>query len=132
MGALDVAISAVAYDDPLLKLHTFMGFGSPPAPGSAADAALEARTRLFYLEAFPKGAARRPDGNWMLFTGAVGSLAILVRNWPLRLMSASFLSILALNLLAGGVLFPAARSATSSTPVTGFSTSPRSRSSSVA
>lgn len=106
-AALDVAIGAVAYGDPLLKLHTFMGFGSSrPAPGTAADAALEARSRLYYLGAIPEGAASRPDGRWMLVTGAVGLLAVVVRNWPLRLMSASFMSILALNLLAGGMLFP--------------------------
>lgn len=106
-AALDVAIGAVAYDDPLLKLHTFLGFGGrPPEPGTVAGEAFQARTRLYYLEAIPKGAFTRPDGIWMLVSGAVAILAVAVRNWPLRLMSASFLSILALNLLAGGVLFP--------------------------
>ncbi len=105
---LDIAIGAVAYDDWLIKLHTFMGFGGgPPQPGSAAETALNARTRAFYLDAIPQGAATRPDGVWMLVTGAVAILAVAVRNWPLRLMSLSLISVLALNLLAGGVLFPA-------------------------
>jgi Dolichyl-phosphate-mannose-protein mannosyltransferase len=106
-AALDIAIGAVAYDDPLLKLHTFLGFGSGgPEPGSAAEAALEARTRLYYLQALPQAVLGRPDGKWMLFTAAVAVCALAVRNWPLRLILGSFLSILALNLLAGGVLFP--------------------------
>ena len=46
-AALDVAISAVAYDDPLLKLHTLLGFGGrPPEPGTVAGEAFQARTRL--------------------------------------------------------------------------------------
>lgn len=106
-AVLDMGIGAVAYDDWLIKLHTFMGFGGGrPEPGSAAETALYARTRLFYLDAIPQGAATRPDGVWMLATGAVAVLAVVLRNWPLRVMSLSLISVLALNLLAGGVLLP--------------------------
>lgn len=105
---LDISIGAVAYDDWLIKLHTFLGFGgAPPPPGSEVANALQARTRMYYLGALPRGAATRPDGVWMLATGAVAVLAVVVRNWPLRLMSLSLISVLAFNLLAGGVLFPA-------------------------
>lgn len=108
-AALDVLISGIAYGDPLLKLKTLLGFGAGrPLPEDSEEAAVVAsRTRLDYLLAIPTHAIQtRPDGVWMVVTGAMAFLALAVRNWPLRLMSASFISILALNLAAGGVLLP--------------------------
>ena len=108
-AALDVVISGVAYGDPLLKPKTLMGFGAGrPLPEDPTEAAVvAARSRLDYLLAIPsKALATRPDGLWMVVTGGIAILVIVVRNWPLRLMSASFISVLLLNLAAGGVLLP--------------------------
>ena len=108
-AAVDVGVSTVAYGDPMLKLKTLLGFGAGrPLPEDVAEAAeVAARTRWDYLMAIPRFALEnRPDGVWIVATGVLTILAVLVRNRPLRLMSLSFIWVYALNLAAGGVIFP--------------------------
>lgn len=102
-AALDVFVSTVAYGDPLLKVKALLGFGASASQVLQEDT----RTRLDYLLAIPTHALEtRPDGVWMVATGAVALLAFLVPNRPLRLVSLSFVWVYALNLAAGGVLSP--------------------------
>lgn len=105
---LDVLVSGIVHGDPLLKARVLTGFGAGRAPVDAEEAATVAsNTRWDWFLAIPKHAIEtRPDGWWMVATGILAVLVLLVRNWPLRLVSASFLSIYAVNLLAGGLLFP--------------------------
>ena len=107
-AAVDIGISAFAYGDPLLKLHTLAPFAAEKiVDPSVPVEPVVARSRLDHLLAIPQEALlRAPDGLWMVLGGCVATLAILVRNWPLRLMSFSFISIYGLNVLAGGVLLP--------------------------
>lgn len=107
-AALDVSISAVAYGDPFLKLHVLTGFGGGRAPVDAAEATrVAANTRWDWFLAIPRHALRtRPDGLWMVVSGALAALAVLVRNSPLRLVSLSFIAMYGLNLAFGGMLLP--------------------------
>ncbi len=101
-ASLDVGISAVAYGEPLLKAKALFGYGAAAKEYFAEDA----KTRLDYLLAIPTTAWERPDGVWIVATGVIAILAVLVRNWPLRVMSLSLTWLLLVNLAAGGVLSP--------------------------
>ncbi len=109
-AALDVGLSGLLYGDPLLKAHTLTGTNPqqvgnvPPPPPITVD--LADRTRIGYFLSIPKAALARPDGLWLVVSGALAVLAILVPNRGLRLASLGFISVYSLNLLAGGVLFP--------------------------
>ena len=109
-AALDVLISGVVYGDPLLKLHTLVGTnptgaGSvpPPSPYRVDE---DERTRLGFFLAIPRALLERPDGLWVLVGGVLAVVAVLVPNRALRLVSAGFIAVYGLNLLAGGVLVP--------------------------
>ena len=109
-AALDVGISGLVYGDPLLKAHTLMGtnpqhVGNVPPP-SPITVDLADRTRMGYFLSIPKEALTRSDGPWLVASGVLAVLAILVPNRGLRLASLGFISVYGLNLLAGGVLFP--------------------------
>ncbi len=109
-AALDVGISGLIYGDPLLKAHTLLGTNPqqvgnvPPPPPITVD--LADRTRMGYFLSIPKAALARPDGLWLVVSGVLAVLAILVPNRGLRLASLGFISVYGLNLLAGGVLIP--------------------------
>ena len=101
-AALDVGISAVAYGEPLLKAKALFGYGA------SANTVLQSdpHSRLDYLLAVPTTALERPDGLWMVLTGAAAILAVLVPNRAVRVMSLAFIWVYGLNLVAGGVLSP--------------------------
>jgi hypothetical protein len=109
-AALDVGLSWLVYGDPLLKAHTLMGTNPtgvgnvpPPPPVSIDDAD---RTRWGYFMSIPRAALERPDGLWLVVSGAVAVLAIASRNRALRLAAFGFISVYGLNVLLGGVLLP--------------------------
>jgi hypothetical protein len=109
-AALDVGISGLVYGDPLLKLHTLLGtnptgVGRAPQP-SPIQVDEADRTRWGYLTSIPRSALPRSDGPWMVVSGLLGVLAVLVPDRRVRLMSLGLISVFGLNLLAGGVLFP--------------------------
>ncbi len=109
-AALDVGISGLVYGDPLLKAHTLIGtnpqqVGNVPPP-SPIKVDLADRTRMGFFLSIPKAALARSDGLWLVVSGALAVLAVLVPNRGLRLASLGFISVYGLNLLAGGVLFP--------------------------
>ncbi len=110
--ALDVGISWFVYGDPLLKVHVLLGenpAGAGYAPPVRPDAASEPEqySRWHWFLTIPRTALEtRPDGVWVVLSGIVAALAVVVRNRPLRVFSAGFIAVYALNLLAGGVLLP--------------------------
>jgi hypothetical protein len=109
-AVLDLGISGIVYGDPLLKLHVLTGTTPPgigteaPLPPLRIDDA--DRTRLGYLLSIPRAALQRDDGLWLVVSGALAALAVLVPNRGLRLASLGFISVYGLNLLLGGVLLP--------------------------
>lgn len=109
-AAIDIGLSGIIYGDPLLKLHTLTGSNPtgvgnvPPPPPIALDD--EDRTRIGYFLAIPQAALQRPDGLWLVGSGILAVLAVLVPNRGLRLASFGFISLYGLNLLLGGVLLP--------------------------
>ncbi|GIL35500.1 hypothetical protein [Phycicoccus sp. DTK01] len=111
-AAVDVAISTLAYGTPLAKVQALLGMnpegvGYPPPTSGGPPADLSERTRGYYLLAVPLRALEtRPDGLWMVATGVLAILALVAGNRALRLMAFGFVSVYALNLLAGGVAVP--------------------------
>jgi len=108
-AAIDVGISGVVYGDPLLKLHTLAGGVVPPATtatGELSEANVVGRPRSFYFLTTPRTALLQPGGAWLVATGVVAMLAVVVRNWPVRLISASFILMYLLNVLPAGGLDP--------------------------
>jgi Dolichyl-phosphate-mannose-protein mannosyltransferase len=107
---LDIGVSGLVYGDPLLKAHTLMGSNPtgvgnvPPPPPVQVDTA--DRTRIGFFLAIPRAALERPDGLWLVVSGVLAVLAVLIPNRGLRLASFGFISVYGLNLLAGGVLLP--------------------------
>lgn len=107
---VDVGISGVIYGDPLLKLHTLMGtnptgVGNVPPPSPFAGK-VTGLTRWEHFLSLPQAALTRPDGPWLVATGVVAILAVLIPDRAMRLVSGSFIVVYGLNLLAGGVLLP--------------------------
>jgi hypothetical protein len=108
-AAVDVGVSALAYGDPLLKVHTLMGVRVGEARAESGELAatnVVGMPRWWYLLQIPRTAWLQPDGLWMLVAGAVAVLGLFVRNKPARLMAASFVSVYLLNVAAGGGLDP--------------------------
>ena len=109
-GALDVGLSWLVYGDPLLKAHTLTGSNPtgvgnvPPPPPVKIDTA--DRTRWGYFLSIPKAALARPDGLWLVVSGAVAVLAVASRNRALRLAAFGFIAVYGANLLLGGILMP--------------------------
>ena len=109
-AALDIGLSGLFYGDPLLKAHTLMGtnptgVGRAPLP-SPVQVDEADRTRWGYLLTIPKSALQRSDGTWLVVSGALAALAVLVPDRRVRLVSAGLVTVVGLNLLAGGVLLP--------------------------
>jgi 4-amino-4-deoxy-L-arabinose transferase-like glycosyltransferase len=110
-AALDVGISGLVYGDPLLKMHTLLGtnptgVGNAPPPSPFRVAAAD-QTRMGYVLSIPKAAlASHTDGRWMVVSGVLAMVAVLIPRRPLRVMSFGFIVLYAANLLAGGVLLP--------------------------
>lgn len=108
-AALDVAISGIVYGDPLLKLHTLTGSVVPPettASGEPSEANIVGKPRSFYFLTTPRTALLQVGGMWLVITGVVAMLAVVVRNWPIRLLSASLILMYLLNVLPAGGLDP--------------------------
>lgn len=108
-AAVDVGISGIVYGDPLLKLHTLTGSVVPPettATGELADDNIVGKPRSFYFLMTPRTALRVVGGTWIVGTAVVAMLAVVVRNWPVRLLSASLILVYLLNVLPAGGLDP--------------------------
>ena len=108
-AALDVGISAWAYGDPLLKLHTLTGLDIAPAEAGAftTNADLIGQPRWFYFTVIPRAAWAAVGGFWMVALGALAVLGLLVRDNVVRLLAAWFVVLYVLNVLAAGGLDPA-------------------------
>ena len=109
-AALDVLISWVAYEDPLLKYHVLTGLDvslAETATGEAKNAAILNQPRSFYVTYIPDLALKSEGGLWMVLIGAVTLVGLFVRNNAVRLMSLWFLLAYGLTVLAGGALDPA-------------------------
>jgi hypothetical protein len=111
-AALDIGISALAYGDPLLKLHILTGLGGSKPTAPVTTASIQDHTwyvgqsRWFYLTFVPRTAWATSGGVWMVGVGAVALLGLLVRNWPLRLVSAWFLGTFLITVAPTGLLDP--------------------------
>ena len=109
-AALDVGISGIVYGDPLLKLHTLTGSVVPPettATGEPAANNIVGKPRSFYFLTTPRTAlGLAGGGTWLVGTAVVAMLAVLVRNWPVRLLSASLILMYLLNVLPAGGFDP--------------------------
>jgi hypothetical protein len=109
-AAIDIGISAIVYGDPLLKLHTLTGSVVPPettATGEPAPGDIVGKPRSFYFLMTPRTALQLVGGTWIVGTAVVAMVAVVVRNWPIRLLSASFILMYLLNVLPAGGLDPA-------------------------
>lgn len=94
-AAVDVTIGALAYGDPLLKLHTFTRQDLATTSNPADVAVLNqfvGLPRLDYLTMIPRLIVENgvPGGSWFLALGAVALLGFLVPNTAVRLCSAAF------------------------------------------
>ena len=108
-AAIDVGISGIVYGDPLLKVHTLTGSVVPPettATGELADNNIVGKPRSFYFLTTPRTALQLVGGTWLVGTAVVAMLAVLVRNWPVRLLSASLILMYLLNVLPAGGFDP--------------------------
>lgn len=108
--ALDVAISAWAYGDPMLKYHVLTGLDASAArtaTGEVKNALMIGKPRSFYFTYIPTLALERPNGVVMVVLGAAGLLALVVRNSALRLMGLWFVCVYGVTCLLGGGLDPA-------------------------
>lgn len=109
-AAIDVGISAVAYGDPLLKLHVLSGTdisATKTATGELANGNLVNQPRLSYFTFIPRMAWAMEGGSAMVVIGIVAALGVLVRNGGIRLMAWWFLGVYLLTVLAAGGLDPA-------------------------
>ena len=98
-GVLDLVISAVAYGDPLLKLHTFTHQDLSQSQIPADEAVLPqyvGRPRLDYLAMIPRqllglGPGHGvPGGAWVVFLGVVALLGLVLRDAATRLAATGF------------------------------------------
>lgn len=108
-AAVDIGVSALAYGDPLLKVHTLLGVRVGEArddSGQLEPTNVVGMPRWWYLLQIPRTAWLQPDRLWLLGAGVVAVLGLFVRNKPARLMAASFVSVYLLNVAAGGGLDP--------------------------
>ncbi|MGN6753752.1 MAG: glycosyltransferase family 39 protein [Intrasporangium sp.] len=108
---VDVTIGAVAYGDPLLKLHTFTRQDLSTTSNPADLAVLNqfvGLPRLDYLTMIPRlilhGAV--PGGLWLLALAAVTLLGFLVRDTAVRLCAAAFVVSYLLFVGVSGFFLP--------------------------
>ena len=109
-AAVDIGISAVAYGDPLLKLHVLSGTdisATKTATGELANGNLVNQPRLTYFTFIPKMAWAMAGGPAMVIIGVIAALGVFVRNGGIRLMAWWFLGVYLLTVLAAGGLDPA-------------------------
>jgi hypothetical protein len=107
--ALDVAISAWAYGDPLLKYHVLTGLdagAARTATGEVKNYLMVGKPRSFYFTYIPTLALERPNGLVMVVLGAAGLLALAVRHGAIRFMGLWFICVYGLTTLLGGGLDP--------------------------
>ncbi|TQN48647.1 dolichyl-phosphate-mannose-protein mannosyltransferase [Humibacillus xanthopallidus] len=110
-AAVDVTVSAVAYGDPLLKLHTFtrQDLSTTTNPGDLAVVdQFVGLPRLDYLTLIPRLTIERevPGGVWFLALGALAVLALFVRNTAVRLAAGSFIASYVLFVGVSGFFVP--------------------------
>lgn len=111
-AAVDLSISAIAYGDPLLKLHTFTRQDLATATNPADVAVLGqfvGKPRLSYLTMIPKlltGPGAIPGGWWFLILGVLAICALLVRNAAVRLASLGFVASYILFVGISGMFLP--------------------------
>ncbi|TQM63879.1 glycosyltransferase family 39 protein [Humibacillus xanthopallidus] len=110
-AAVDVTVSAVAYGDPLLKLHTFtrQDLSATTNPGDLAVVdQFVGLPRMDYLTLIPRLTLERdvPGGVWFLVLGGLALLALLVRNTAVRLAAGSFLASYVLFVGVSGFFVP--------------------------
>ena len=109
-AAVDIGISALAYGDPLLKLHVLSGTdisATKTDTGELANGNLVNQPRLTYFTFIPKMAWAMAGGPAMVVIGVVAALGVFVRNGGIRLMAWWFLGVYLLTVLAAGGLDPA-------------------------
>ena len=109
-AAVDIGISAIAYGDPLLKLHVLSGTdisATKTATGELANGNLVNQPRLTYFTFIPKMAWNMAGGTAMVVIGVIAALGVFVRNGGIRLMAWWFLGVYLLTVLAAGGLDPA-------------------------
>lgn len=109
-AALDIGISAIAYGDPLLKLHVLSGTdisATKTATGELANGNLVNQPRLSYFTFIPRMAWAMEGGSAMVVIGIVAAFGVLVRNGGIRLMAWWFLGVYLLTVLAAGGADPA-------------------------
>ena len=109
-AAIDIGISAVAYGDPLLKLHVLSGTdisATKTATGELANGNLVNQPRLTYVTFIPKMAWAMAGGPAMVIIGVVAALGVFVRNGGMRMMAWWFVGVYLLTVLAAGGLDPA-------------------------
>ena len=109
-AAVDIGISAVAYGDPLLKLHVLSGTdisATKTATGELANGNLVNQPRLTYFTFIPQMAWAMAGGPAMVVIGVIAALGVFVRNGGIRLMAWWFLGVYLLTVLAAGGLDPA-------------------------
>ena len=110
-AAVDIGVSAVAYGDPLLKLHTFtrqdLSITTNPADVAVMDQFV-GLPRLDYLTLIPRLTLERdvPGGVWFLLLGALAVLSLLVRNAAVRLMAGTFIASYVLFVGVSGFFVP--------------------------
>lgn len=109
-GLADLLVSWWAYGDPLLKLHTLMGIKvqSTVTTDRVIDVShLVDQPRWTYFTFIPdKALAVLDDGIWVVVTGVVAALALLLPNRGMRVAAGWFVLVYALNCLLGGGLQP--------------------------
>ncbi len=110
-AAVDVVISAVAYGDPLLKLHTFtrqdLSITKLPADMAVMDQFIDL-PRTDYLTMIPRFAIESgvPGGVWFVVLGALAMLAVFVRNAAVRLSAAALITSYVLFVGVSGFFLP--------------------------
>ncbi len=110
-AAVDVGISAWAYGDPLLKLHTFTR-QDLSATTNPADVAVMNQfvglPRVDYLTMIPRLVLDRdvPGGIWFLVLAGVAALAVFVRNTAVRVTAAAFIASYVLFVGISGFFLP--------------------------
>jgi 4-amino-4-deoxy-L-arabinose transferase-like glycosyltransferase len=110
-AAVDVGVSAWAYGDPLLKLHTFTRQDLSTTTNPADVAVMNqfvGLPRVDYLTMIPRLVLDRqvPGGVWFLLLAAVAALGVFVRNTAVRVSAAAFLASYVLFVGISGFFLP--------------------------